>query len=247
MKAFYFDVESEIAHFRDPLSHSFLNSFLSPPSHTIIGFLGCCSGFSENETETEINNNILVGCKMLSLKGYLKDLVIMRNYKNNQNIGMPRMRKFLVNPKYRIYVASEDEDKIKKIRYQVNNPIFTPYLGISDCIAYIRYISDILDAKSTKIKEIECNIFFQDKDHTNNNYNNYNDNSIQIEYSTRVKKDNALVVYPQIVRSPKSYEITENGRKPQIYEKVLMSLNCIIKLKKDFNGFVIDDEKVSLI
>ena len=244
MKAFYFDVESEIAHFRDPLSHSFLNTFLAPPSHTIIGFLGSCCGFSEIETETKINNDIFVGCKMLSLKGYLKDLAIMRNYKNNENTGMPRMRKFLVNPKYRIYVASKDEDKIKKIRYQVNNPIFTPYLGISDCIAYIRFISEILEAKSTKFKEIECNIFIQDQDHINNNNN---DNSIQIEYSTRVKKDNTLIVYPQIVRSPKSYEITEKGRKPKIYEKVLMSLNCIIKLKKDFNGFVIDDEKVSLI
>jgi hypothetical protein len=39
MKAFYFDVESEIAHFRDHLSHAFLNRFLAPHPHTIIGFV----------------------------------------------------------------------------------------------------------------------------------------------------------------------------------------------------------------
>src|SRR5688572_4105168 len=100
MKLFYFDVEAELAHFRDPLSHAFLNTFIAPPTHSIIGFLGNCSGFSELETEEKLDNTLSIGCKILSINGYLKDLVIMRNLKENENIGFPRKRKFLVNPKY---------------------------------------------------------------------------------------------------------------------------------------------------
>jgi CRISPR-associated Cas5-like protein len=100
MKAFYFDVESEIAHFRDHLSHAFLNTFLAPPPHTIIGFLGCCCGFTEKETENNLSSNVMIGCRILSVKGYLKDLVIMENQKGGSYVPFPRTRKLLCFPLY---------------------------------------------------------------------------------------------------------------------------------------------------
>ena len=60
MLSFYFDIESEIAHFRDPTSHSFLNTFLAPPPHTVLGLLGGCCGYSEKETE-DIARKVKVG------------------------------------------------------------------------------------------------------------------------------------------------------------------------------------------
>jgi CRISPR-associated protein Cas5 subtype I-B len=102
----FFDIESEIAHFRDPMSHAFLNTFLAPPPHTIMGFLGSCCGFSESETEQKITPDIKVGCKVISLNGYLKDLAIMENQKDkNKRKQFPRKRKLLVKPIYRIYVV----------------------------------------------------------------------------------------------------------------------------------------------
>lgn len=95
MFSFHLDVESEIAHFKDPTSHAFLNTFLAPTPHTIIGFLGACSGFSEIETE-ELTKKLKVGCIVLRLKGFLKDLVIMDNQKGKQIVKFPRTRKFLV-------------------------------------------------------------------------------------------------------------------------------------------------------
>src|SRR5215207_3975760 len=136
LSSFYFDVESEIAHFRDPTSHSFLNTFLAPPPHTIIGFLGNCYGSTETETE-EIGHKVKVGCIVLDLKGFLKDLVIFVNQKKIKDkpfTTFPRTRKFLVGPKYRFYVASEDGTLISDLHKFVSAPRRIPFLGISDCL-----------------------------------------------------------------------------------------------------------------
>ena len=95
MHVFYFDVESEIAHFRDPTTHAFLNSFLAPPPHTIAGLLGGMSGFSEESTEDMVQK-IKVGCLVLRIGGFLKDLVMMENQKDEKKvIKFPRARKFV--------------------------------------------------------------------------------------------------------------------------------------------------------
>lgn len=257
MKAFYFDIESDIAHFRDPMSHAFLNTFLAPPTHTVIGLLGTCCGFSEKETEEKLSDIILVGNKVLSIRGYLKDLVIMRNLKENNNIGFPRTRKFLVNPKYRIYVVSEDQNLLKKVSDGVSSPKYTPYLGISDCISYIRYISKLTDVKKTKIKQTECTLSIGKKDLENENslvdVKNTGKKIKEIEnfeipeFYSKIKKERSLTVNPHLITIPRSYEITEDsGRKPKSIEGLLMFSNCILSFKKPVDGYLIDDEPVSL-
>ena len=80
MFVFSFDIESEIAHFRDPLTHSFFNTFVAPPPHTILGILGSCLGYNEIEVE-KLGEDIKVGCIVIKLKGYLKDIVYNRKPK----------------------------------------------------------------------------------------------------------------------------------------------------------------------
>ncbi len=258
MKAFYFDIEADIAHFRDPMSHAFLNTFLAPPTHTVIGFLGTCCGFSEKETEEKLNNKILVGNKVLSIRGYLKDLVIMRNQKENKNIGFPRTRKFLVSPKYRIYVTGEDDNLLKEVVNGVASPAYTPYLGISDCICCIRYISKFTEAKKTKIKQTECTLSLGKKDIGNttdfikntqhiDKKNVMSENFEIPEFYSTIKKEKSLTINPQFVTVPRSYEITEDsGRKPNSIEGLLMFSNCVLSFKKPLDGYLIDDEPVSL-
>ena len=79
----------------------------------------------------------------------------MSNQKENKYIGFPRARKFIVNPRYRIYVAGNDIALINNLRTGISFPQYTPYLGISDCLAYIRYISKLTDIKETKLKETD--------------------------------------------------------------------------------------------
>lgn len=239
MKAFYFDVGAELAHFRDHMSHAFLDTFLAPPPHAIIGFLGCCCGFTEKETEEVLSPNVMVGCKILSIRGYLKDLVIMENQKGGTYVPFPRTRKFLVNPLYRIYVAAnnrnknkneenvdnnnnKDDELLSSIKQAVSSPIYTPYLGISDCIAYVRFISDLIDIEPTRFKETDGIVPFPightseqkkkkiSKSKGHNMLKNY------LEYSTRIKGPGLLITYPHVITVPRSYEISETGRKPEI-------------------------------
>jgi len=267
MKAFYFDVESELAHFRDHLSHAFLNTFLAPPPHTIIGFLGCCCGFTERQTEEILSSNVMVGCRILSVKGYVKDLAIMENQKP-RSVNFPRTRKFLVSPVYRIYIAKNENRKEKEdekalitsLRRAVCSPNFTPYLGISDCLAYVRYISDIIDVEPARFKETECIVplpiqeignekqvkrYDKGRKQHHDGYRHIEDKGH--EYSTKIKESRVLTVYPHIITVPRSYEITEKGRKPKSLVKLLVSLNCIVSFKKSIDGWVINGENVALI
>ena len=252
MKLFYFDVEADLAHFRDPLSHAFFNTFIAPPTHSIIGFIGNCCGFSEKETEDKLADILNVGCKILYIKGYLKDLVIIRNQKENKNIGTPRTRKFLVNPKYRIYVGCSEENIIKEIRNHIISPCRTPYLGISDCIAYIHNISTLRRVEKTKIKNTDCIISMKKKylEYNKKNINNVENVELYQQlpnYSTTIKEEKSLTIYPQITTTPRSYFITENeGRKPKLLEQIIMSVNCILNFSNDIDGYVIDNENIFL-
>ncbi len=235
MLSFHLDVESEIAHFRDPTSHAFLNTFLAPPSHTIIGFLGACSGLSELETE-EIRKKVKVGCIVLSLKGYLKDLAIMENQKDGKSIGFPRARKFLVGPKYRLFIATESHDRelLTQLHQGVSSPKHIPYLGISDCLAYIRNISKITTAKYTEFKDTDSMVAIQE-------------GAPDLEFYTKIKKAGELTVYTETVKSSTAFDITERGRKPVSQGKFLMSVNCRLFFRKPIEGYEIDGENVCLV
>jgi CRISPR-associated protein Cas5 subtype I-B len=230
MHAFHFDVESEIAHFRDPAAHAFLNSFLAPPPHTIIGLLGGLSGQNEQATE-EMCKKIKVGCVVLNLKGFLKDLALMENQKSGRVVRMPRARKFLVDPKYRIYVGSEESEQIFHLVESVRHPKFTPYLGISDCLAYIRDISNIMESKSKKLSETSSII----------------DLTEDIGYTTTLKKANTFTIFPEIIESPTTYKLTSRGRVPSNRKKFLMSVNCNISFKEPIEGYEINGENVCLL
>jgi CRISPR-associated protein Cas5t len=230
MYVFHFDIEAEIAHFRDPTTHAFLNTFLAPPPHTIVGLLGGLSGFNEILTE-DISNKVRVGCVMLRLNGFLKDLALMENQKNRQVTKFPRTRKFLVDPKYRIYVGSEDRELICTLLESVRLPKYTPYLGISDCLAYIRGISKIIETKSKKLKQT-CGVV------------NITEG---IRYTTLLKEANTFTIFPEVVESPTSYELTPRGRVPNNRKKFLMSVNCKISFKEPIEGYEIDGEDVCLL
>jgi CRISPR-associated protein Cas5 subtype I-B len=235
LSSFNFDVEAEIAHFRDPTTHAFLNTFLAPPPHTIIGFLGNCYGSTEIETE-EIAHKVKVGCTVLDLKGFLKDLVIFVNQKKikGKSFGtFPRTRKYLVRPKYRFYAASKDSTLISDLRKSVSAPRRMPFLGISDCLASIQNISDISQANPIQLKDTESVVCIEDDQ--------------DIEYHTKIKEPNKVTVYTEKVRSPRNFEITQRGRIPKNHKKFLMSVNCRLFFKRPLEGYEINGENVCLV
>jgi CRISPR-associated protein Cas5 subtype I-B len=233
LSSFNFDVEAEVAHFRDPTSHAYLNTFLAPPPHTIIGFLGNCCGMPQSEAE-DLSDMVKVGCIILELRGFLQDLVIFINQKKIKGKSystLPRTRKLLVGPRYRFYVASEDATLLSNLRSMISAPRRTPYLGISDCLAYISSLSGISLAVQKKIKDTDSIVPFD----------------YDIDYYTKIKEPQKITVHTETVRSPTRYEITERGRSPTNQKSFLMSVNCRIFFKKPLDGYEIDGDNVCLM
>ena len=238
MRSFSFEIESELAHFRDPSSHAFLNTFIAPPAHTIIGLLGSCCGFTEVETENMLSTDVKIGCRALSIRGYLRDLVNMQNQKGKMSIRFPRARKFIVGAKYKLYVATNKSGLISRLRESVASPKRVPYLGISDCLGYIRNISRISEARETELNETDSIITVKRSVTTDK----------ELDYYVTIKEQGKMTVYPQLVRAPRLYKITSSGREPQDYQTLLMSANCNIHFrKKDYKGYLIDKEQVCLM
>ncbi|MDF0681935.1 MAG: CRISPR-associated protein Cas5 [Candidatus Nitrosocosmicus sp.] len=218
--------------FRDQTSHAFLNTYIAPPPHTLIGLLGSCMGLDEKDTESILGAKIKIGCVVLRLRGYLKETVKMVNQKSNSYSSIPRTRKFLIDPLYRIFVGSEDKDIIETIYNSVSFPQFTLYLGISDCLAYVRNISRISDYEKLEFNNTESMICLTE------------DN---LQYNTKINKPNALTIYPEVIVSPTSYDVTDMGRTPVNNKKFLTSLNCSVHFEAPLTGYRIEDKNICLI
>ncbi len=227
LEGFSFDIEAEIAHFRDPSTHTFFNTFIAPPPHTILGFIGGCLGYDEIQVE-KLGENIQTGCIVKKLKGYLKDLAIVSNQKNqkdSQNIKTPRTRKFLIDPLYRIFVFCNDTSLLEEVQSSIHKPKFVPYLGISDCIAYIRSISKISPVKQLQANEIKS-VVNLDKVYEEKQGN---------RFVTTIIDPKMLTVFPSLALCPTKYIISENGRQPMDFQKILMSVNCMVKFENPIN------------
>lgn len=144
------------------------------------------------------------------------------------------MRKFLVNPKYRFFIGSENQELLLKLNNGISSPKHIPYLGISDCLAYIRDISKIKTAKPILLKDTESIVSFEE-------------GQLDLEFHIKIKKSGDFTIYTEMVTAPTSFDITEKGRKPITHKKFLMSVNCRLFFRKAIEGYEIDGENVCLM
>lgn len=235
VNAFSFIVEGEIAHFRDPFTHAFFNTFIAPPPHTILGFLGGCLGYDEIEVEN-LGEGLQIGCIVKRIGGYLKDLAIVSNQKGGKNINTPRTRRFLINPSYHIFVFSEKISLLDEIRNSVYAPRFVPFLGTSDCIAYIRYISKITKAEQIETKGVKSLINLDKINHKETKFEN--------RFSTTIIDPKMLTIYPFYALCPSRYQISDNGRQPINFQRILMSVNCLIKFESPISAYRCDGDQI---
>jgi hypothetical protein len=105
-------------------------------------------------------------------------------------------------------------------------------------LAYIRNISGISEAREVDLKETDCIITMTSMVNTDK----------EIDYYVTIKEEGKMTVYPQLVRAPRLYKITDSGREPYDYQTLLMSLNCNIHFRKNkLKGYRIDKEEVCLM
>lgn len=152
MKVLAFDIWADLGHFRKFYTTSSPLTFSFPPPPTIAGILGAIYGTNKYNHEHIIflkkfaigiriinpTRKIRLGINLAETKG--KNIVIPMIEKN------PRTQirtEFLFEPKFRIYVGTEEENEAFKTlvqRIKEHESVYTVSMGISELLADFRYV-----------------------------------------------------------------------------------------------------------
>lgn len=164
MKILCFDVWGSYAHFRKFYTTSSPLSFSIPPRTAISGLLGAMLGFAEEYIEIFSPDKSMIGVEVVNPIKKVRMGKNIINTKGNYWIPVrkgrhePRTqvrREFIKDPKYRIYVHHEDSELMNRLQKMLSEhkSVFTPYLGISECIASFEY-GGIVEANLEKVERL---------------------------------------------------------------------------------------------
>lgn len=153
-KLLVFDLWGDYAYFRRGYTSTSTISYPFPSRTTISGLISGILGL-EKDSYHEIFNeyNSKIGLRILNP---IKKININLNYINtnegfllsdiNSNQRVRLSAEFLKDVKYRLYVSLKDKKIMEELFYLMNNheSIYTPYLGISECLANFKLVYDDL-------------------------------------------------------------------------------------------------------
>ena len=165
-KLLVFDIWGDYAYFRRGYTSTSTISYPFPSRTTIAGLISAILGL-EKDTYHEIfdEDNSKIGLRILNP---VKKVNMNLNYINTKEGFLlsdikkdPRVQvqaEFLKDVKYRIYVSLSDEELLKKLFNLIkeHKSIYTPCLGISECIANFELVYDeLLDLNKKNGSSIE--------------------------------------------------------------------------------------------
>jgi len=151
MKVLVFDISSDYAHFRQPYSTTSSLTYAIPPRTAIFGLIGAVlgvdsGGFGQSHHfEVLENAGLRTGVRILSS---IKKVRFNMNYtytksdvatKKVLHIQVPV--EVIKDPVYRVYVSG-DEWLLTELASMIRNKecYYTPYLGVSEFIATVKYV-----------------------------------------------------------------------------------------------------------
>jgi len=154
MRVIAFRVRGDFAHFRRYYTTSSPLSFSIPPPSAIRGLIGAILGLSRNKYPGILSTNFSkVGVRLLSP---VKKIRLALNYidtKDGAWVSRPPSRgrfhtqvriEFIKDPDYEIYFHHKDKGLMDKFSQMLKaeRTVYTPYLGITECIAKVFYLWD---------------------------------------------------------------------------------------------------------
>lgn len=157
MNMLIFDLVGKMGHFRKIDTNSSSLSYFFPPRTTVIGIIAGILGmerdsyyeqFSENQCDIALSVRTPVR-KMVQTVNYM--LVTSKSHLNNSKghtqipLEFVLPRKEEVHLRYRIYFSHDDSfiyESVKK-RIQENRYIYPPYLGLSELIGQLEWITEV--------------------------------------------------------------------------------------------------------
>lgn len=151
MKVLAFDISSDYAHFRQPYSTTSSLTYAIPPRTAALGIIGAIvgiesGGFGRSEHVAILEKaNTKVGIRLMNK---IEKTRFNMNYsytkadattKNVLHIQVPV--EMVRNPVYRLFVTA-DSELFEKLEGMVINSecYYTPYLGISEFVAKVKYV-----------------------------------------------------------------------------------------------------------
>jgi len=150
-----FDVWSDYAHFRRGYTTTSPLTYPFPSRTTLAGLLAAILGLPRDgyyelfgKDNSAFALQILEPIKKIKITLNLIDtrhgLTHWEIQKKNQ---MPRTQipfEFIKNPRYRLYVWLKDLEKFEELKNLVkeHKSVYTPYLGISECLANFEIVKD---------------------------------------------------------------------------------------------------------
>ncbi len=152
-KALVFDIFSTYAHFRKNYTTTSPLSFSIPPFSALRGIIAAILGLKSNEYPELLSpSNLKIGVSILNP---ISKIRIMTNYINTTNTVVPLKKgseqpriqvriEYIKNPRYRIYFTASDESLYERLKSHLKNHymVYTPYLGIANCIANYHFIGE---------------------------------------------------------------------------------------------------------
>ncbi len=169
-KLIIFDISGPFANFRKFYTNSSSLTYIIPPRTVISGLISGIIGKPIDSYYEEFSiDKANIGVKPLTKSKKLTQTVNYYNieiknktlrYQVPLEILVPEKRDELVS--YRIYFSHKNEEIFNKLlsRLQNRNFIYNPYLGISEFLANINFVS-LLDSKNLKKLEINEKDFIE--------------------------------------------------------------------------------------
>lgn len=165
MRTLIFDIRGDYAHFRKFYSPISPVTYPFPPPTTVLGIIGAICGFQKYDYHERIGwDKVRIAVSVLSPPKKFRTTINLINTKDNKFFRLvgenPRSQipyEFLKNPKYRLYVAEAKESAMKLLaeRLAEEKTVYTPALGLAQCIADISFIGDM---SAESLPEAEYNI-----------------------------------------------------------------------------------------
>jgi CRISPR-associated protein Cas5h len=151
MKVVVFDVWGDYAHFRKFFTTTSPLTFPFPPPTAVRGLIGAILGIDKTLYLQELSHEVSkVSVELLSPAKKTRIGLNLLDTKDGHWLRKgpretPRTQirfEFVKDPRYRIYFWHEDTRLLKELRNRLSTheSFYTPYLGISECLADFKFV-----------------------------------------------------------------------------------------------------------
>lgn len=160
MQCLIVELACQSCSFRNPEFQNFHRSYELPPPTTIIGLAGAALGLSPKGSQEFFDADFEYGISG-TYKGKANDLWKYQKLKGKEYISDILTREVLFEGHFTIVFASENNDKIVRLQYALEHPVYALTLGNSDGISKVintSISSDLSDCDELKNCLVEGNL-----------------------------------------------------------------------------------------